>query len=64
MRMNGKGFQNMDKAKHLDAAKKGGKNSNNRHKWTSEEAREAGLKGARVRWEKRRTLENVEKEEC
>lgn len=54
----------MDKMKHLEAAKKGGKNSCNRHKWTSEEARLAGLKGAEKRWGKQRKLENVEKEEC
>lgn len=62
--MSKKGFQNMDKEKHIEAARKGGKNSRNRYKWNSEEARLAGIRGAEKRWGKQRMLDNGKKEEC
>jgi general stress protein YciG len=56
--MGGKGFQNVPKDKLIEIAQKGGKNATNRHKFTSETARLAGLKGAEKRWSKARTATN------
>ena len=47
-----KGFQNIERKLLVEICRKGGKNSHNRHKWSSEEARLAGIKGARTRWGK------------
>lgn len=50
-----KGFQWMDKDLHLEVSRKGGVNSSGkRHKWNSETARLAGIKGARIRWKARK----------
>jgi general stress protein YciG len=48
-----KGFQNVPKDKLVEICRKGGTNSHNRHKWNSDTARIAGLKGASIRWGKK-----------
>jgi general stress protein YciG len=43
----------MDKEKLREIAQRGGKNAHNRHRFTSEKARLAGLKGSEIRWGKK-----------
>jgi len=40
-----RGFATLDPEEHHELSSRGGKNAHKRHKWTPEEAREAGRKG-------------------
>lgn len=45
---NRRGFRSLSPERMREVASQGGKAAHNRHKWTSEEAREAGRKGGRI----------------
>lgn len=50
-----RGFAAMSPEKRREIAASGGKSARNRHRWTSEEARAAGMKGGRAK-----TSKNIE----
>lgn len=59
MSIRDRGFASMDRARHREIARRAGRIAHQTgaaHVWTSEEARVAGRKGARVRAEKRALL--------
>ena len=60
----GRGFANMDKAQQREIASKGGKAAHEKgvaHKWTSQEAAEAGRKGGQASSQNRQQQANRQK---
>lgn len=55
------GFRTMEREKLLWVSIKGGESAKNRHKWTSEQAREAGRKGGAITARKKRERSEREK---
>lgn len=59
----GRGFQGMSPERRRAVAQMGGRRAHElgtAHKWSSDEASEAGRKGAAISWDKRRKLSREE----